>query len=66
MGKGLIIITIAIVKLKIVWENLSKVKFSSQLGVFESKEGQLLTCHLICEHGEKLKAAIALCKVDKK
>lgn len=37
-----------------------------KLGVFESKEGQLLTCHLICEHGEKLKAAIALCKVDKK
>ncbi|RMX50067.1 hypothetical protein pdam_00002883 [Pocillopora damicornis] len=37
-----------------------------KLEVFESKEGQLLTCHLICEHGEKLKAAIALCKVDKK
>lgn len=45
---------------------LKNVGLWEKLGVFTSKEGQLLTCHLICEHGEKLKAAAALCKIDKK
>ena len=35
-----------------------------QLGIVKTKDVTSLTCHMICEHAEKLSAAVALCKVD--
>ena len=44
---------------------IEKAIFSLQLGVVNSIDKSSLTCYLICEHAEKLSAAIALCKLNK-
>ncbi|XP_078352494.1 nuclear pore complex protein Nup133-like isoform X2 [Oculina patagonica] len=46
-------------------EFLKSVGLWGKLGIVTSKERPSLTCHLICEHAEKLSAAIALCKINK-
>lgn len=43
---------------------LKGVRLWAKLGVVNSKDALSLTCHLICEHAEKLSAAVALCKVN--
>lgn len=43
---------------------LKGVNLWEKLGIVKTKDVTSLTCHMICEHAEKLSAAVALCKVD--
>ncbi|XP_015775013.1 PREDICTED: nuclear pore complex protein Nup133-like [Acropora digitifera] len=52
------------VKRNNLMKNTITPRTGGSLGIVKTKDVTSLTCHMICEHAEKLSAAVALCKVD--